>query len=98
MAMGTDLLRKRCRKSISMTALQWLEFALATPAVLVGRLADLSARLGFAGQPQLTCSALNCARRRRGVDIQRGGDAAAWNLPARDRSMMAQCGYFEAAA
>ncbi len=36
MAMGTDLLPQAMPESISMTALQWLEFALATPAVLWG--------------------------------------------------------------
>lgn len=35
-AMGTDLLPQLMPKSISMTALQWIEFALATPAVLWG--------------------------------------------------------------
>src|SRR5450759_205786 len=35
-AMVTDLLPQLMPKSISMTALQWLEFALATPAVLWG--------------------------------------------------------------
>ncbi len=35
-AMGTDLLPQLMPKSISMTALQWFEFALATPAVLWG--------------------------------------------------------------
>ena len=36
MAMGTDLLPQAMPESISMTALQWLEFALATPVVLWG--------------------------------------------------------------
>ncbi|MDO8263810.1 MAG: heavy metal translocating P-type ATPase [Gallionella sp.] len=36
MAMGTDLLPRAMPESVSMTALQWLEFALATPAVLWG--------------------------------------------------------------
>ncbi len=35
-AMGTDLFPQTLPESISMTALQWLEFALATPAVLWG--------------------------------------------------------------
>ena len=35
-AMGTELLPQAMPKSISMTALQWIEFALATPAVLWG--------------------------------------------------------------
>jgi len=34
MAMGTDLLPQAMPESISMTALQWIEFALATPVVL----------------------------------------------------------------
>src|SRR5271169_2630791 len=34
LAMGTDLLPKAMPQSVSMTALQWLEFALATPVVL----------------------------------------------------------------
>lgn len=36
MAMGTDLLPQAMPSFISMTALQWLEFALATPVVLWG--------------------------------------------------------------
>ena len=36
MAMGTDLLPQAMPKFVSMTALQWLEFALATPVVLWG--------------------------------------------------------------
>ncbi|MFZ2302685.1 MAG: heavy metal-binding domain-containing protein, partial [Gallionella sp.] len=36
MAMGTDLLPQAMPESVSMTALQWLEFALATPVVLWG--------------------------------------------------------------
>ena len=36
MAMGSDLLPQAMPESISMAALQWLEFALATPAVLWG--------------------------------------------------------------
>ncbi len=36
MAMVTDLLPQLMPKSVSMTALQWFEFALATPAVLWG--------------------------------------------------------------
>ena len=35
-AMGTDLLPQLMPQSVSMTALQWFEFALATPAVLWG--------------------------------------------------------------
>jgi Cu+-exporting ATPase len=35
-AMGTELVPQALPESISMTALQWLEFALATPAVLWG--------------------------------------------------------------
>ncbi|MDH4215580.1 MAG: copper-translocating P-type ATPase, partial [Gallionella sp.] len=35
-AMGTDLLPQAMPESLSMTALQWLEFALATPVVLWG--------------------------------------------------------------
>jgi Cu+-exporting ATPase len=35
-AMGTELVPQAMPESISMTALQWLEFALATPAVLWG--------------------------------------------------------------
>jgi len=35
-AMGTDLFPQTLPESISMTALQWIEFALATPAVLWG--------------------------------------------------------------
>src|SRR3989338_4205367 len=35
-AMGTDLLPQAMPESISMVALQWLEFALATPVVLWG--------------------------------------------------------------
>src|SRR3990167_6232430 len=36
MAMGTDLLPQAMPESVSMTTLEWLEFALATPAVLWG--------------------------------------------------------------
>jgi len=36
MAMGTDLLPQAMPESVSMTVLQWLEFALATPVVLWG--------------------------------------------------------------
>ncbi len=36
MAMGTDLLPQAMPESISMTALQWIEFSLATPAVVWG--------------------------------------------------------------
>src|SRR5574340_162350 len=35
-AMGTDLLPQALPESVSMTALQWMEFALATPVVLWG--------------------------------------------------------------
>ena len=50
----------------------------------VGRLADLPARLGIAGQPQPQHVHPDRARRRRGLELQRGGDAAAGHLSASD--------------
>jgi len=65
----------------------------------VGRLADLQARLRIRHQPQPQHVQPDRAGRRRGVDLQRGRDAAAGYLPAAMRSMMDTVPvYFEAAA